>query len=813
MPRYVCIHGHFYQPPRENPWLEIVELQVSASPWHDWNDRITAECYRRNTAARILDSDGNIQKIYNNYSRMSFNIGPTLMSWLKENACKCYSDILDADKAGMERFSGHGPALAQVYSHLIMPLANRRDKVTQVKWGIADFKSHFGRMPEGMWLAETAVDTETLEVLAENGIRFTILAPNQASEVRPMEGGDGWRDVKWGKVDPAMAYRCNLPSGKSINLFFYDGAVSHDIAFGGLLHDGNAYARRLIEARPEDSAATLLHVATDGESYGHHHRFGDMALSCCLEVIESRRDVELTIYGEFLEKYPPAYEVRIVENSAWSCAHGVERWRSDCGCSGGTPGYHQRWRAPLRDALDWLRDKLAVLFEHEGKKYFNAPWEARDEYISVILDRSRESVDLWLSSHASHELTGEEKTKALKLLESQRAAILMYTSCGWFFDEISGLEATQILRYAMRATNLIRDLTGLDFEIEFLNLLEKAPSNVPELKNGRRIYELLVKPVQVSFERLAAHYAISVLFSEVKSDIWEELSGGCWDVTGDGEVCEAAGPYVTDSLAFATGKVSVSSRVTREKKDFEFAANYRGETAVICGIAPYSAEKGSILVDLGSLRETFASSNEKKLIDMFGHNVFSLRHILSRVQRALLRRLLDRDIKRIESGLGTVVSDYHNLFDYLARMNVEAPSFIRSLVGIALTVGVGHALKEDVPDISSLRRDMARSRQWNSDLDREQVNRVLSAWIAKQMRAIYESPSNAVQMGVVKDVITLFVSEFNWDVDLYEAQNLYYATQMEITRQSMRIAPDVRASFRELGETLKFQKETLLMDV
>jgi alpha-amylase/alpha-mannosidase (GH57 family) len=267
MPRYACVHGHFYQPPRENPWLEIVELQESASPWHDWNDRITEECYRRNAASRILDRDGNIRKICNNYSRMSFNIGPTLMSWLKENSHRCYREILDADAAGIERFSGHGPAVAQVYNHLIMPLANRRDKVTQVKWGISDFKSHFGRMPEGMWLAETAVDTETLEVLAENGIRFTILAPNQGGEVRLLKSDNAWRDVRWGGIDTGMAYLCNLPSGKSINLFFYDGMISHDIAFGGLLHDGGAYARHLIDAKPELGGSTLSNVATDGESY------------------------------------------------------------------------------------------------------------------------------------------------------------------------------------------------------------------------------------------------------------------------------------------------------------------------------------------------------------------------------------------------------------------------------------------------------------------------------------------------------------------------------------------------------------------
>ncbi|MDR2137399.1 MAG: DUF3536 domain-containing protein, partial [Synergistaceae bacterium] len=625
MPRYVCVHGHFYQPPRENPWLEFVEAQESASPWHDWNDRVTAECYRRNAASRILDDQGNIRKICNNYSRMSFNMGPTLLSWMKDKAPFSYRGILDADAEGLKRFSGHGPALAQVYSHMIMPLANRRDKVVQVKWGIRDFESHFGRQPEGMWLAETAVDTETLEVLAENGIRFTILAPRQASEVRPLENLDkkpdkAWRDVKWGKIDTGMPYLCRLPSGQSIALFFYDGDVSHAIAFGGLLYDGGAYAKRLIEAKADGgisssfSSSSLSHVATDGESYGHHHHNGDMALAYCLETIDEGHEAELTVYGEFLEKNPPLQEVRIVENSSWSCAHGVERWRGDCGCSNGTPGYHQKWRAPLRDALDWLRDKLAVLFEYEGAKYLKNPWGAREDYIELILDRSRPSVDRWLAAHARRPLTEEETVRVLKLMESQRSAILMYTSCGWFFDEISGLESTQILRYAARAISLTRELTGLDFNLEFERLLEKAPSNVPELVNGRRVYELLAKPSEVSFERMAAHYGMLALFPDVASDLPEKISNGCWDMTGTVAARELSSP-VPNSQAFVAGEVEIVANVTWEKKSFIFAANHRQKTSVVCGVASESEEtRKELLEDTKALREVFASSNDERMV-------------------------------------------------------------------------------------------------------------------------------------------------------------------------------------------------------
>ncbi|MDR1621039.1 MAG: DUF3536 domain-containing protein [Synergistaceae bacterium] len=800
MARYVCIHGHFYQPPRENPWLELVETQKSALPWHDWNERITAECYRRNSASRILDGDGNIRKICDNYSRMSFNIGPTLLSWMKSESPRCYREILKADAAGIKRFSGHGPALAQVYSHMIMPLANRRDKVTQVKWGIQDFKSHFGRMPEGMWLAETAVDTETLEVLAEDGIRFTILAPKQASEVRRL--GDGaWYDVKWEKVDTGLAYRCNLPSGRSISLFFYNGSLSQAIAFGGLLYDGGAYARRLIDAKPNGAVPSLSHVATDGESYGHHHQDGDMALSYCLETIDTGHEAELTIYGEFLERNPPVYEVRVVENSSWSCAHGVERWRGNCGCSTGTPGFHQKWRAPLRGALDWLRDKLAVQFEHEGAKYLKNPWKARDDYIAVILDRSREVVKKWLAVHAVRPLTEEENIRVLKLLESQRAAILMYTSCGWFFDEISSLETVQILRYATRAIDLIHELTGLDFDLEFTRLLEKAPSNIPELENGKRIYELLVKPTRISFERLAAHYGMVVLFSGLP----EKISEGCWDMTGKiaANVTESA----PNSRAFAAGEVEVASNITWEKKEFVFAVNYRGDTSVLCGVAAAAGRK--LLEDTDALRAAFTAQSDEKIVASFGHSLFSLRHILHDTQKKLLDRLLRRDVARIESSLNDIVQDYDRLLEFLTAVDINAPTVIRSAAGIALTADIVHGLEAEIPDIEDLRRQITRARQWNVTLDDEQIGFALTDWVAREMWKIHHSPTNPAEMERICGVLTPFLDEFKWRVSLYDAQNLYHSTQNKCHRQIAQSSPEIRAAFRKLGKRLRFSQEAL----
>ncbi len=347
MNRYICIHGHFYQPPRENPWLEAIELQDSAYPFHDWNARITQECYRQNAASRILDDERNIVDIVNNYSRMSFNFGPTLMYWLEEQAPDVYRKILEADRLGQQRFSGHGPAVAQPYNHMIMPLSNSHDKYTQVIWGLEDFRSRFQRDPEGMWLPETAVDTPTLEVLADLGIRFTILSPRQADSVRRI-GDENWSSMKYHKLDTGVPYVCHLPSGKDIAIFFYEGEVSHDVAYRGLLHNGLGLSDRLMKAFPQgEHDPHLVHIATDGESFGHHHRHGDMALAYCLHHIEIHQLAQVTIYGEYLDLHPPQHECKIVENSAWSCDHGIERWRENCGCVVGKDSAgQQQWRRP-----------------------------------------------------------------------------------------------------------------------------------------------------------------------------------------------------------------------------------------------------------------------------------------------------------------------------------------------------------------------------------------------------------------------------------------------------------------------------------
>ncbi|HQL40678.1 MAG TPA: DUF3536 domain-containing protein, partial [Candidatus Omnitrophota bacterium] len=577
MHKFICIHGHFYQPPRENPWLEEVERQDSAYPFHDWNERVTSECYSRNAASRILNAQKKIVNIVNNYARISFNFGPTLLSWIEKKDPELYADILKADKESRERFSGHGSALAQVYNHIILPLATSEDKRTQIFWGIKDFEHRFQRKPEGMWLSETAVDLESLDIMAEYGIKFTILAPHQAKAVRSLAGGP-WIDVSGQRVDPKKPYLCRLPSGRSIALFFYDGPIARATAFEGLLRSGDDFVQRLTNAFDHNSSQEnqLVHIATDGETYGHHHQFADMALAYAVNKIEKEGLATLTVYGEYLERFPAQEEVEIFKNSSWSCCHGVERWRADCGCSIGTnPKWNQKWRAPLRQAMDWLQSEAVKVYARHMGDYTADIWSARNDYIEVMLDRQAKVVDQFVQAHVKRPVSDEEKVKILKLLEMQRNMQLMYTSCGWFFDEVSRIEPVQILKYAARVIQLIQEVDGLEAEPGFLSLLEKALSNDDEYHDAREIYTALVRPSIVSLLRVGAHYAVASLFE----DYAKETPVYCYQV-----IREDYKKREANRLKLCIGRGIVQSNVTLEKMSVFFVGFHMGSHNVIRGV-------------------------------------------------------------------------------------------------------------------------------------------------------------------------------------------------------------------------------------
>jgi alpha-amylase/alpha-mannosidase (GH57 family) len=488
--RFVCIHGHFYQPPRQNPWTGRVESEESARPFHDWNERIASECYVPNAASPLLDERGRIGQLVNNYSWMSFDFGPTLIRWLESHYSELYESIIDADRSSMKRFGGHGSAIAQVYNHMAMPLADPKDKRTQVQWGVEDFERRFGRPPEGMWLPETAVDLDTLEALAEADIRFTLLSPHQASATRNV-GEDVWTDVSGGRIDPRRAYTCSLQSGRTIALFLYDKSLSTQIAFGNLLESRDAFPDALLGGFSDSDEPQLLNVASDGETYGHHHKNGNAALSHCLARIDRSKLASVANYGQFLSLAPPTHEVRIVERTSWSCPHGVERWRSNCGCGAEIrPGYSQEWRAPLRTSMDWLRDRLSDIYDREGGKVFIDPRATANGFASVEGDDA--AFQEYLLGHQRPKLSVEEIKKGIRLLRMFECSALMYASCGWFWEDISRIETVQVLRYAARGMELAAELTGVDLEPEFIRMLEAAPSNDVRFKDGSQVYMALV---------------------------------------------------------------------------------------------------------------------------------------------------------------------------------------------------------------------------------------------------------------------------------------------------------------------------------
>ena len=756
MNKYVCIHAHFYQPPRENPWLEEVELQDSAYPHHDWNEKITAECYAPNTASRILGQDGKIIDIVNNYSKISFNVGPTLLYWLEKHEPEVYQAILEADRLSMKRFSGHGSAIAQVYNHIIMPLANKRDKYTQVVWGIKDFQKRFKRFPEGMWLSETAVDTETLEILAELGIRYTVLAPCQAKRVRST-GKGAWKDVSGGKINPAIAYLCRLPSGRSMNLFFYNAEISHDVAFGGLLNNGELFAKRLAGAFvPVPGCPQMVHIATDGETYGHHFSNGDMALSYCLYYIESNSLAKMTVYGEYLEKHPPAYEVEIIENSSWSCVHGIERWRCNCGCSTGHPGWNQEWRRPLREAMDWLREKVMPAYEKEASKYLRDPWKARDDYIDVILERV-ENVKRFLGKHATKELSREEKVKVLKLLEMQRNAMLMYTSCGWFFDEISGIESVKVMEYASAVMHYLEEITGLALEQEYLNILEKSPGNVFE--NSSIPYAMFVKPAAVDLLRVGAHYAISSLFEAYP----ENIKIYCYSAKSEYYTRMDAG-----RMKLATGKLNITSDITLDEKTISFAVLHLGDITMNGGVREFLGEQEFYAMQQ-EIKSAFEKSDTPSVIRLmhkhFGTHNYSLWHLFRDEQRKIVNQVLNNDLRKI--------------------------------------------LEDEEPDLFRAEKIINEARKWCIDLDTSTLDYIASSRIDSFMQRLDQTPEDTALIEKINRTFR-FLSAISLRLNLWKAQNIYffigkrvYSDMAARAEKGDRNAGRWMEVFRELGSYLR----------
>lgn len=679
-----------------------------------------------------------------------------------------YQQIIESDRQSRNYFSGHGGAMAQCYNHMIMPLANRRDKETQIIWGIADFEFRFGRTPEGMWLPETAVDIETLDLLAQYGIRFTILAPRQARRVCPIDGNE-WKDVSGEAVDPQRAYRCRLPSGRSMAIFFYDGPISKDIAFGDVLKDGRRFSDRLMSVFPAGKDARLVHIATDGESYGHHHRFGEMALAFCLEDIQKNALAQLTVYGEFLDKFPPEYDVEIFENSSWSCVHGVERWRADCGChSGGHPQWHQRWRKPLRDALDWLRDELAVIYQEKGGVLLKDVWAARNDYIDVVLNRDAASRDRFFKKNAVKDLNPDERISAMHLLEMQRNAMFMYTSCGWFFDEVSGIETTQILQYAAKAAQLAKEVGGQDLLPRFLELLKAAPSNVAKYQDGAGVFQKFVLPAMVDMKRVVAHYAMTSLFENYPSAV----KIYCFFIKS-----LAYESFEKGEERFAMGRVGVYSDLTCEERELSFVVFYFGGHDIYAGISERLAEKDFAAVKKHLSRSFLGVRGRSALRIMrknFEEGPFSLRHLFRDEQAKILYQMLDSSLFEVERSLRDIHDHHYPIMQVIKQLNMPLPKVLANTILVMVNTDFLNVLGQDVIDFKRLGDLVGEVKEWDLDIDHV----TLEFFVSRRMKTLMDSFAAKPRDQRILRMMTVMLKTLEplqLHFDVGKAQNIFFS--------------------------------------
>ena len=837
--RYLCIHGHFYQPPRENPWLETVETQESAAPYHDWNDRITAECYAPNGAARIVNAENRIVRILNNYGWISFNFGPTLLSWLKDNAPRAYRMILDADLNSRQHFSGHGSAMAQVYNHIIMPLASTRDRITQIRWGIADFESRFGRKPEGMWLAETAVDSETLDLLAAHDIRFVILAPNQCARVRPInppaedkaetrraaadaakndaapaakKTAPEWTETADASVDTTQPYLVRLNEGRTIAIFFYDGPRSRAIAFEGLLNDGENFARRLLGGFTNASRPQLVHVATDGESYGHHHRYGEMALAFALKWIMGGNQARLTNYGEFLEKFPPTWEAQIVENTSWSCAHGVERWRSNCGCNGGHQGWNQQWRKPLREALDWLRDAVAPMVQEKAKKLFVNLDRARNGYIQVVLDREKRGAFLSLYGHP--DLTEAQHVDALELMELERHAMLMYTSCGWFFDEISGIETVQIIAYASRVLQLAAALfgePGAALEAEFVRQLGEAKSNVPARKDGAAIYTDSVKNMAVGLEQVAAHYAISSIFKTYagQTDLF------CYTIT------RQAYEVVTSGRGrIVIGQAHVCSNLTEEQETVLFAVLHFGDQNITAVVKRYDESQAKAHAEfVQEVRTAVIRADFPTVIRIFDRYFpgpsYSIQSLFRDEQLRIVDLILKTTLSEVEDSLISIYRDQAALLHFLSQSQLPRPAALNLAANFAINAGLRRALESEPIDAIELRSYLGLSRADQVTLDKPLLGYIAGQKMKRAMLDLQEEVAETTENTEALEnalLVARTISELPFELNLWQAQNLWYEIYRRMGHSCSLDPTSWCKRFFELGKLMRISVDELVIE-
>jgi alpha-amylase/alpha-mannosidase (GH57 family) len=831
---YVTVHGHFYQPPRENPYLDAIERQPSAAPFHDWNERIHWECYRPNAFARVLNDRGEVINIVNNYEYLSFNIGPTLMSWLERYDVEVYQRILEADAKSSQRLNGHGNAIAQVYNHIIMPLANERDKYTQIRWGKEDFRSRFGRDPEGIWLAETAVDYATLEALVAEGIRFIVLAPSQAQRCRPLPTKDDphpeWHEVGGSQIDPTRPYRCYLKPELSIassplnaihsnhgkgasdyadsveglpyiDIFFYDGPISRDMGFSDVVYSSSHFAGRIGSAvRGDHRPAQLISVATDGETFGHHKKGTEKTLAYAFTGEFPNHGWTVTNYAHYLSLNTPTWEVELKPITAWSCAHGVDRWQDDCGCGGEGGVWHQKWRRPLRNALNWLRDQLIEVYEEYGTQLFRDPWLARDEYIQVIRDRSANNVSRFLNKHQTHKLTAAEQVDALRLLEMQRHSLLMFTSCGWFFEELSRPEGTQILRYAARALELAGDVAGVQLEKGFLKRLGLAPSNVDHFKHGSEVYRQLVLTAQISCKQVAAHYAISSLFgnhqtAEIRNSLsGQDTNGKHPHVSQKRVYCYTANELDYQlqrmgSLTLAVGHLRLVSDITWESEDLVFAVLHLGGWDFHCCIQQFTGRRDYSQIKeklFASLQQASAAQTILTMTQLFGEDTFSLQTLFAEERHRIMHLLSQETLSRLDQLYTQAYRDNYGVIAAFHRDELAVPRELQVAAEIALGYRCLTTLRSLEQDIAELQLTLNHiveleaianeAKHLRCRLDIPEGKQILEQLITRLLWQLLHDPNGSLDADIQRLERLIDVGyQLNFGISLHRSQELYFS--------------------------------------
>ena len=684
--KYVIIHGHFYQPPRENPWTGEIERQDSAHPFNDWNERIAAECYTPNTASRVLNEKSLINDIINNYEYFSFNFGATLLQWLEKHAKDTYHKIIEADQRSVKKHNGHGNALAQVYNHVIMPLANDDDKRTQIEWGIKDFEHRFGRKAEGIWLAETAINQRTVEILMEYNIKFIILSPHQADKIRAFNSSS-WIDVSSGLIDTRVPYRIFQKDGKGKNnpdqyldVFFYNAGLSSAVGFEHLLRDSVRFADSIQAAFDAwSSQPQAVFIATDGESYGHHEKNADMCFSSFVSREIHHRDFEITNLGHYLEMNPPQFEVILKsgpngEGTAWSCAHGVGRWSRDCGCSdGGLFGWNQKWRTPFREAMNYLRDECNKVYQDFLGPYCKDLKRMRNDYITVMLNPQQR--DAFLKKHIKYRKKLDDPSMVFKLLDAQHFCQLIFTSCAWFFADISRLEPVQNLKYAARAIEILKTFTSREIGSNFIAILQKANSNVHEVPTGKDVYEKYVMPSVCHPEMIIGNFAIeSFIYQEVKER-------KIFFYTIDPVLHEKK---EDDSTPVFKGMVKLTNDITGYVDSFIYYLFVPSYREIRCYILNSDESIEFNISPVDTLEDTISS--------LAHHHFYTIKDLIGYNREHLIQLAMKEEMQRLKRTFNEIYRKNIDLLETLKQYDLDLPNVLKEICSYALT----HTIHKDI---------------------------------------------------------------------------------------------------------------------